>query len=161
MTTKTLSKAHRAIGRHTKKVVASPKASSTTKKHKKSERISISRIEKLKIRLRSTRVVRVHDVRKRLGISQPELARLLGYSVRAVAGWESGKQLSEAAKHKIIETERLRLALAEIVPSAKLGEWMRTSNSAFEGQTPIQVIESGESDRIWRLIFQIDANVAS
>jgi Protein of unknown function (DUF2384) len=38
---------------------------------------------------------------------------------------------------------------------------MRTSNPAFEGQTPIQVIERGEADRIWRMIFQIDAGVAN
>jgi len=51
--------------------------------------------------------------------------------------------------------------LAEIMPPAKLGEWLRTPNPAFECQSPIQVIERGESDRLWQMIFQIDTNVAS
>ena len=55
----------------------------------------------------------------------------------------------------------MRAALAELVPADELGEWMRTSNPAFEGQTPIQVIERGEADRLWRMIFQIDAGVAN
>jgi DNA-binding transcriptional regulator YiaG len=107
------------------------------------------------------RTIQVRGVRNRLGVSQEELARITGYSVRAIAGWESGKKLSGPARQKVAETERLRAALAEIVPPAELGEWMRTPNSAFEGQTPIQVIERGEADRIWRVIIQIDSGVAN
>lgn len=107
------------------------------------------------------KVVKVSDVRNRLGVSQDELARITGYSIRAIAGWEAGKKLSEAARQKVVETERLRAALAEIVPQAELGEWMRTPNPAFEGQSPIQVIERGEADRIWRMIIQIDSGVAN
>lgn len=99
-------------------------------------------------------------IRAKLGISQPELSRLTGYSVRAIAGWEGGKALSGPAKQKIQETARLFKALSKIIPPTQCGEWMRTANSAFEGQTPIQIIERGESDRIWRMIFQIDASVA-
>ena len=95
------------------------------------------------------------------GLSQAELARVTGYSLRAIAGWESGKPLSASARQKMIEAHRLREALAQIMPPNELGVWMRTPNPAFEGQTPIQVIERGESDRLWRMIVQIDANVAS
>jgi DNA-binding transcriptional regulator YiaG len=107
------------------------------------------------------KVVKVGDVRRLLGVSQDELARITGYSIRAIAGWEAGKQLSEAARQKVVETERLRSALAEIVPSDELGEWMRTPNPAFESQSPIQVIERGEADRIWRMIIQIDSGAAN
>ena len=110
---------------------------------------------------RDIKKVKVIQVRTWLGVSQPELARITGYSVRAIAGWEGGKSLSEPALKKVIETERLRRALAVILPASKIGEWMRTPNSAFEGQSPIQVIEQGESDRIWQMIFQIDAKVAN
>ena len=107
------------------------------------------------------KAVKIVDIRNRLGFSQDELSRITGYSVRAIAGWEAGKSLSEAARQKVLETERLRSALAEFVPASELGEWMRTSNPAFEGQTPIQVIERGEADRIWRMIFQIEGGVAN
>ena len=68
---------------------------------------------------------------------------------------------SVSARQKLVETDRLRAALGELLLPQELGEWMRTSNSAFEGQTPIQVMERGESDRLWQMIFQIDANVAN
>lgn len=86
---------------------------------------------------------------------------MTGYSTRSVAGWEGGQVLSEPARQKLIETERLRASLAQIIPEDQLGDWLREPNPAFEGQAPIQVIERGESDRLWRMIFQIDANVAS
>ena len=105
--------------------------------------------------------IKVTVLRSELGLSQAELARVTGYSLRAIAGWESGKPLSASARQKMLETHRLREALAQIVPPDRLGVWMRTPNPAFEGQTPIQVIERGESDRLWRMIVQIDSNVAS
>ncbi len=89
------------------------------------------------------------------------MARITGYSLRSIAGWESGKSLSESARQKLVETQRLQAALSELIPGDQLGEWMRSPNPAFEGQTPIQIIERGESDRLWRMIFQIDAGVAS
>jgi transcriptional regulator with XRE-family HTH domain len=106
-------------------------------------------------------IISVDGVRVRLGMSQIELARITGYSVRSIASWESGKPLSESARQKLTETERLRIALSEIIPANEVGGWLRTPNPAFEGQTPIQVIERGESDRIWRMIWQINAGVAS
>ena len=105
--------------------------------------------------------IKVADVRKELGLSQEELARVTGYSTRSIAGWESGQMLSDSARQKLTETDRLRAALAEIMPANTLGDWLRSPNDAFEGQTPLQVIERGEADRLWRMIFQIDAGVAS
>ena len=105
--------------------------------------------------------LRVATVRGTLGLSQVEFSRVTGYSLRSIAGWEGGKPLSDSARQKLVETDRLRAALGEILPPSELGEWMRTPNPAFEGQTPIQVLERGESDRLWQMIFQIDANVAN
>ena len=107
--------------------------------------------------------IRLHvgTVRNTLGLSQVEFSRVTGYSLRSIAGWEGGKPLSDSARQKLVETDRLRAALGELLLPQELGEWMRTSNPAFEGQTPIQVMERGESDRLWQMIFQIDANVAN
>jgi len=109
----------------------------------------------------SASTISVRGIRQKFGVSQEELARVTGYSTRSVAGWESGQLVSDSAHQKLIETERLRSALAQIIPASEMGEWLRTPNAAFEGQTPIQIIERGESDRIWQMIFQVDANVAS
>lgn len=104
--------------------------------------------------------VKVEIVRQKLGISQEELARVTGYSTRSIAGWEAGRPVSVSARQKLTETDRLRSALAQIVGADHLGQWLRTPNPAFEGQTPIQLIERGESDRLWRMVHQINANVA-
>lgn len=114
-----------------------------------------------KIKLPKGVILRVIEIRNKLGLTQVELARVTGYSLRSIAGWEIGRPLSDSARLKFAESERLCAALSEILPPKKLGDWMRTSNPAFEGQTPIQVIERGEADRLWRMIFQIDAGVAS
>jgi transcriptional regulator with XRE-family HTH domain len=105
--------------------------------------------------------IEVTQVRTQLGLTQVELARVTGYSLRSIAGWETGKPLSGPARQKLIETDRLAAALSEILPPNGAGEWLRTPNPAFEGQTPIQIIERGETDRLWRMISQIDAGVAS
>src|SRR5262245_34295229 len=55
--------------------------------------------------------ISVNGVRVRLGMSQMELARITGYSIRSIASWEGGKPLSESARQKLTETERLRIAL--------------------------------------------------
>ena len=106
-------------------------------------------------------VIKFGEVRSLLGLSQVEMARITGYSPRSVAGWETGAPLSVPARQKLTETDRLREALSQILPPGQLGDWLRAPNSAFEGQTPLQVIERGESDRLWRMIIQIDANVAN
>jgi transcriptional regulator with XRE-family HTH domain len=103
----------------------------------------------------------VVGLRKGLGLSQEELGRVTGYSTRSIAGWESGDRVSSPAEHKLREVQRLQTELVKIMPREKLGEWLRTPGRAFEGQTPIQVMERGETDRIWQMIFQIRENVAN
>jgi hypothetical protein len=45
-------------------------------------------------------------------------------------------------------------ALADLVETkAEVTGWLETPNEAFEGSTPLQVIERGESDRLWRMIY--------
>jgi len=117
---------------------------------------------KRSIAIAAPQPINVADLRRHLGLSQEELARLTGYSTRSIAGWESRQQqLSASARQKLTETTRLTQALADLMPPNQLPNWLRTPNPAFEGQSPIQIIERGESDRLWQMIFQIDANVAN
>jgi DNA-binding transcriptional regulator YiaG len=81
--------------------------------------------------------------------------RLVGTSRRAVATWLAGNPPNRANERNLTELSRLFAALAEVVPTAQIGSWLETSNSAFEGSTPVQVIERGESDRIWRMIWEL------
>jgi len=118
-------------------------------------------LQEKRILITRTLPIFVAEMRAEFGLSQTEMSRVTGYSLRSIAGWESGKTLSDSARQKLAETKRLLIALGELIPPGELGAWMRSSNPAFEGQTPIQVIERGQSDRVWLMIFQIEANVAT
>lgn len=91
------------------------------------------------------------------GMSQDALTRLTGFSPRAVAHWASGRTPSGSAQKRLTELNRLLSALSEIVDSKAIGSWLKQPNPALDGSTPLQVIERGESDRIWRMIWELRA----
>ncbi|MGK0464089.1 MAG: hypothetical protein ACJAT5_000496 [Lentimonas sp.] len=77
------------------------------------------------------------------------------YSPRAVAKWAAGDKPSAAAQKQLKELVRLFGALSNIMQTDYVGEWLKTANPAFENSTPLQVIERGEVDRIWNMIYHL------
>jgi hypothetical protein len=57
---------------------------------------------------------------------------------------------------KVKECRRFFDALADLMETDYVGEWIKTPNEAFDGSTPLQVIERGEIDRIWRMIYRLE-----
>ncbi len=49
----------------------------------------------------------------------------------------------------------LKNALAEIMDADDIAAWMESPNQAFDGSTPLQLVERGEIDRLWQMIFAI------
>lgn len=94
---------------------------------------------------------------KRFGVSQTLVVRLTGYSPRAVAKWAGGEKPSDPARKSLAEMYRILEALGGIMDPAEVGLWLREPNPAFDGSTPSQVIERGESDRIWRMIYRLES----
>lgn len=43
----------------------------------------------------------------------------------------------------------------------QLSAWLKTSNPAFGGSQPLQVIERGEIDRVWRMIYFLESGSTS
>jgi hypothetical protein len=72
-----------------------------------------------------------------------------------VGTWLAGDPPNRANQRSVSEMFRLFEALAEVVPAAQIGPWLESPNPAFEGSTPIQVIERGESDRLWRMVWEL------
>ena len=107
------------------------------------------------------RMPKIKALRQLLGLSQEELARILGCSTRSVAGWEAADDVGQANQKRVVEIDRLGKALAQLLPPDDHGQWLRTHNPAFENRTPIEVIAAGESDRLWRMVHQINAGVAA
>ncbi len=103
----------------------------------------------------------VHVVRGRLGLSRKLFSRLTGFSERAIADWESGKPVSEPGLRHIKELDRLRERLTEVVKAEAIPGWLDTPNEAFDGLKPLEVIERGEVDRLWTMIYYLESGVAS
>jgi hypothetical protein len=91
------------------------------------------------------------------GMPRQVLPRLSGFSQRAIDSWAAGKQPSGPAAMRLTELERLFEALSKLVASKSIGPWLNRPNVAFQGSTPLQVIERGESDRLWRMVYQLES----
>lgn len=99
--------------------------------------------------------LQVADLRRSLGLTRKVFSRLTGYSERALAAWETGQELSGAARQRMIELQRLQQGLAGIMRAGYIGTWLQKPNEGFGGLKPIEVIERGESDRLWRTIYWV------
>jgi len=53
------------------------------------------------------------------------------------------------------EVTRLLDALAGVIDKKIIGQWLQRPNQQFDGSTPLQVMERGETDRLWRMIWQL------
>jgi transcriptional regulator with XRE-family HTH domain len=103
----------------------------------------------------------VNTVRGRLGLSRKLFSRLTGFSERAIADWESGKPVSEPGLRRVKELDRLRERLSEVVKEEAIPDWLDSPNEAFGGLKPLEVIERGEVDRLWTMIYHLESGVAS
>lgn len=100
---------------------------------------------------------KVRRLRNRFALTQPKFARVLGISQRRLADLEAGKTPSEPIGRKITEADRLHTALKKLVRDEAIGPWMDQPNRAFGGRRPIQVIEDGEIDLLWAMIYDMQS----
>ncbi len=102
----------------------------------------------------------IAELRSRYGLSREKFGRLSGFSVRGLANWESGVQEpGEQARLRLAELDRLQRALARVVSQEALGNWLDTPNPAFDGLKPLEVIERGQVDRLWQMVFLVESGV--
>ena len=102
------------------------------------------------------------SLRREMGLNRADFARLVGLSERSVAAWEGGADLKESSLRTIVEIGRLYAKLRQSFASPEqLAAWLKTPNKAFAGSQPIQVIERGEVDRIWRMIYFLESGSPS
>lgn len=90
-------------------------------------------------------------------VTQETFTRLTGFSPRAVAHWAHGRKPSESTARRLMELKRIFAALERLVSPEAIGPWLKEPNPAFESSTPLQVMERGEADRIWRMIYELES----
>lgn len=100
-------------------------------------------------------------LREKLHLTQSEFAGLLPASIRTVATLEQGEAPSDTVARRLTELERLTKALAEVIRVDSIGKWLKTPNKAFGDLKPLEVIDRGESDRLWEMIYFLRSGVAS
>ncbi len=95
--------------------------------------------------------------REKFHLAQPVVVRLTGFSPRSVAKWAQGETPSLKQEKALVEMDRLLDGLSRVMEPEQIGRWMKTPNPAFDGSTPLQVIERGEMDRIWRMLYDVES----
>jgi len=88
---------------------------------------------------------------------QPIVVRLTGFSPRSVAKWSEGVLPSPKQEKALVEMDRLLDGLARVMQPAQVGQWLKSPNPAFDGSTPLQVVERGEMDRLWRMLYDLES----
>jgi hypothetical protein len=99
----------------------------------------------------------VKDFCNSYGVNQDTVIRLTGFSPRAVAHWVQGRKPSGSTERRLSELGRLFEELERFVSRENIGAWLRQPNPAFDGSTPLQVVERGEADRIWRMLYELES----
>jgi DNA-binding transcriptional regulator YiaG len=99
----------------------------------------------------------IEKIAEKFGLRQETLSRMTGFSLRAVAGWSNGKTPSAPVRRALVEMDRLLDSLSRLMKPKDVGRWLKEPNPALDGSTPVQVIERGQADRIWRLLYFLES----
>ena len=103
----------------------------------------------------SAEVADVRKLSRAYNLSNEAVSRVTGASPRTVSYWNAGTPPQRSSAQKIREVTRLFDALAGLIKAKAIGSWLQQPNQAFDGSTPLQVIERGETDRLWRMIWHL------
>jgi DNA-binding transcriptional regulator YiaG len=114
-----------------------------------------------KVATSARKPVTARGLRERLRLKQTDFARLIPVSVRSLATLEAGTPPTEVVGRRLTELRLLTDALSEVIREESLGTWLKTPNNAFDGLKPLEVIDRGESDRLWSMIYLLRSGVPS
>ncbi len=95
------------------------------------------------------------ELRDRLSMPRPLFSRVVNVSERTIAKVESETATAEKLKRPYNEVYRLLEALGDVVEVNSLGNWFQVPNDAFDGLKPMEVIERGEIDRLWNMVYEL------
>lgn len=99
------------------------------------------------------------ELRDRLQMPRVVFGRVVNVSERTIAKVEAKAEQVEKLRRPYNEVYRLCEALSEVVDPDSLGGWFQTPNNAFDGLKPIEVIERGEIDRLWEVVYRLRSGI--
>jgi Protein of unknown function (DUF2384) len=83
-----------------------------------------------------------------------DLSRLMGVSLKTIDLWIKGKEMSRSNRRRVTQAERLIGSLSFMFSPEVIHQWLVAPNSKLDGATPLDVIERGESDRLWMFVWE-------
>jgi DNA-binding transcriptional regulator YiaG len=101
----------------------------------------------------------VLNVRTAFGLSRKAFARVTSFSERTISGWEGGSAMTEPGLRKMRELKRLHRSLAGVMKPEFVHQWLESPNEEFEGFKPLELIERGEIDRIFRFVYDLESGM--
>lgn len=107
--------------------------------------------------VRATAPEDLGSMRDALGLKRTELARLLGATERSVANWERGAKPGDAHQRSIRQIARILDSARTVMEPQSVGAWLQQPLDALGGLKPLEAIERGEHDRVWRLLFSVES----
>jgi hypothetical protein len=95
------------------------------------------------------------ELRDRLQMPRVLFGRIVNVSERTIAKVEAQAETAAKLRRPYNEVYRLYEALSEVVDPACLGNWFDTPHVAFDGLKPMEILERGEIDRLWDMVFRL------
>lgn len=95
------------------------------------------------------------ELRERLQMPRVVFGRVVNVSERTIAKVESGTERPDKLRRPYNEIYRLLAALGEVVEHESLGAWFVTPLAALDNLKPLEVVERGEADRLWELVYRL------
>jgi len=98
-------------------------------------------------------------LRAKLGLTRPVFARLAGVSERTVADWERTTEARPGAERALREIRSVVDACERVMKPEFVGTWLVTPIGSLGGFKPIELIERGETERVLRALFFVEAGI--
>lgn len=95
------------------------------------------------------------ELRDRLQMPRVVFGRVVNVSERTIAKVEAGTEQAEKLRRPYNEIYRLFTALSEVIDPVTLGQWFLTPLPALDGLKPLEVVERGEADRLWEIVYRL------
>jgi transcriptional regulator with XRE-family HTH domain len=99
------------------------------------------------------------EAKRVLGLTQAQLARVIGTTPRTVSRWRSRSaqhvEPSASAGRKLREIERLAFLLESDLGRREGAEWLHRPNAALRGRAPIDVMLDGNYATVLGLVLSL------
>ena len=99
------------------------------------------------------------ELRDRLNMARPIFSRVVNVSERTIAKVEAESETATKLQRPYNEVYRLLESLKDVIDVNTLGIWFQQPNEAFDGLKPLEVIERGEIDRLWTMVFELQSGM--